>query len=280
VKVALRSFKIATWLGWQIESNWTDPFLFAIYAIVRPLSLALILVVMFSVVSGSGPGNPMFNYMFLGNAFYTYVGSVLIGISWAIIMDREEYGMLKYISAAPIRSMWYLLGRGMARTIIGTLSVAITLAVGALFLNVPLRFTTLDGTLFGIAMLLGLTGLMGMGLILAGISYMIARHAGFIGEAVAGALYLFTGAIFPLEVLPTLLQPIGYLLPVTYWLELVRRAILGPSIAPTFATWANAQVIAALAVSTLVWCILAVLFFRGAEARARKLGLLDWQTQY
>ena len=30
----LRSFKVATWLGWQIESNWTDPFLFAVYSIV------------------------------------------------------------------------------------------------------------------------------------------------------------------------------------------------------------------------------------------------------
>ncbi len=25
-----RSFWVAAWLGWQIESNWTDPFLFAV----------------------------------------------------------------------------------------------------------------------------------------------------------------------------------------------------------------------------------------------------------
>jgi hypothetical protein len=31
---SLRSFLIATWLGWQIESNWADPFLFAVYSIV------------------------------------------------------------------------------------------------------------------------------------------------------------------------------------------------------------------------------------------------------
>ena len=36
----LRSFKVATWLGWQIESNWTDPFLFAVYSVVRPLAVS------------------------------------------------------------------------------------------------------------------------------------------------------------------------------------------------------------------------------------------------
>ena len=35
---AARSFRVATWLGWQIESNWTDPFLFAIYSIVKPVA--------------------------------------------------------------------------------------------------------------------------------------------------------------------------------------------------------------------------------------------------
>ena len=39
-----RSFRMAAWLGWQIESNWTDPFLFAIYSIIKPLSGAAILV--------------------------------------------------------------------------------------------------------------------------------------------------------------------------------------------------------------------------------------------
>src|SRR3972149_11535443 len=134
MREALRSFKMATWLGWQIESNWPDPFLFAIYSIAKPVSAALILVVMYSVVAQGGPGHPLFPYMYIGNAFYIYVGSVLIGISWAIIGDREEYGTLKYIVVAPLRLAWHLLGRGLARLITGPLSVVITLAIGAGFL--------------------------------------------------------------------------------------------------------------------------------------------------
>ena len=26
------------WLGWQIESNWADPFMFVVYAVMRPLA--------------------------------------------------------------------------------------------------------------------------------------------------------------------------------------------------------------------------------------------------
>ena len=41
-----RSFATATRLGWQMEANWTDPLLFFIYSVAKPLASALILVVM------------------------------------------------------------------------------------------------------------------------------------------------------------------------------------------------------------------------------------------
>ena len=92
MKEAVRSFKMATWLGWQIESNWADPFLFGIYSIARPVSAALILVVMYSVVAQGGPGHPLFPYMYIGNAFYLYVGSVLIGFGNSAnqVLDDED----------------------------------------------------------------------------------------------------------------------------------------------------------------------------------------------
>jgi len=48
----IKSFVMASWLGWQIESNWTDPFLFAIYSVVKPVAGAAILVVMYAIISG------------------------------------------------------------------------------------------------------------------------------------------------------------------------------------------------------------------------------------
>ena len=75
----VRSFTMAAWLGWQVESNWTDPFLFAIYVIIKPLATAAILVVMYSIITGGDYNSPLFPYIYLGNAFYTYVGAVMAG---------------------------------------------------------------------------------------------------------------------------------------------------------------------------------------------------------
>mgnify|MGYP007073241520 CR=1 FL=1 len=107
-----RTFGSAAWLGWQIESNWTDPFLFLVYSVVKPLASASILVVMYSVITGGDFNNPVFPYIYLGNAFYIYVGAIMNGISWTVIEDREHYRMLKYIYVAPIHVPTYLLGRG------------------------------------------------------------------------------------------------------------------------------------------------------------------------
>ena len=41
-----KTFKASAWLGWQIETNWADPFVLAIYMVIKPLSSAAILVVM------------------------------------------------------------------------------------------------------------------------------------------------------------------------------------------------------------------------------------------
>src|SRR6185503_8163652 len=48
----MRSFRTSTQLGWQMEANWTDPLLFFIYSVAKPVASALILVFMLEVISG------------------------------------------------------------------------------------------------------------------------------------------------------------------------------------------------------------------------------------
>ncbi len=279
---AWRSFRVATWLGWQIESNWTDPFLFAIYSVVKPVSSALILVVMYLVVSSGDSRSPLFAYLYVGNAFYIYVGSILVGVSWAVIDDREHYGTLKYIFVSPIKPYFYLLGRGVARFLTGSLSVLITLAFGQIFLNLNLRLDQIDWLYLLAAMGIGLASLAAMGLMLGSATMMMARHSWFLGESVAGALYLLCGAIFPLDVLPGWLQPVGQALPLTYWLEAVRRALLGSDIpvSPLMASYSDAALLSILAGTTLLLGLSSIFVFRWAESKAREKGLIDMQTHY
>ena len=277
-----RSFLSATYLGWQIESNWTDPFLFAIYSIVKPLASAGILVVMYSVITNGDFAQPIFPYIYLGNAFYIYVGAVMSGVSWAVIDDREHYKTLKYMYVAPIHIPMYLMGRGVAKVLIGSISVVITILFGVLFLKVPLDLATINWPMFIGALLLGILMLAMMGLLLAGISLVIVNNVWFIGEGVAGALYIFSGAIFPLEVLPNWLRPIGYAMPITYWLELLRRSLIGSvaEVFPTLQNFSDLTLFGILIGLTLVFSVVSLATFRYFEHMARERGLIDRVTNY
>ncbi|HSM24441.1 MAG TPA: ABC transporter permease [Anaerolineaceae bacterium] len=280
--VSLRSFLSASWLGWKIESNWTDPFLFATYSIIKPLASAGILVIMYSIITDGNFQNPMFAYLYLGNAFYQYVPAVLSGISWTIIDDREHYRTLKYIYIAPVNIPLYLFGRGVAKFITGSFAVLITLLAGFIFLNVPFDSTQVDWPLFIVSMVLGILMLALLGLLLAGITLITARHSYYIGDVVASGLFLFTGAIFPLEVLPEWLRPVGYVLPITYWLELVRRTLVGDvAIAfPTFTHLSNLDLVLILLVTSLIAGVVALAVFKICNNAAREKGLIDISTNY
>jgi ABC-2 type transport system permease protein len=121
-----------------------------------------------------------------------------------------------------------------------------------------------------------------MGLILAGVTLLIANHVWFIGDITAGALYLFSGAIFPLDVLPEYLRPIGFFMPITYWLELLRRALVG-SVAqafPTLSGYSNIQLLGILLGLTALFALLSMVVFFWCEHRARERGLIDMVTNY
>src|SRR5439155_680721 len=49
-----RTFKVAAWLGWEMDSNWTEPWLFIIYSIVKPIAAVFILVLMYVVFAAIG----------------------------------------------------------------------------------------------------------------------------------------------------------------------------------------------------------------------------------
>ncbi len=274
-----RSFRMAAWLGWQIESNWADPFVFAIYSLVKPLAGALILVFMYAVIAKGGLTSPLFPGVFVGNALFIYVPAVLAGISWTIIDDREHYGMLKYVYTSPVNVFAYLIGRGVAKAIVATVAVVLMLLLGTLGLGVPIHLGAIHWPLLAAALVLGSVMLALFGVLLGAVTLITARHNYGVGEAVAGGLYLLCGVVFPLETLPAWLSAVGRAIPITYWLEAFRRALLGRGTA-LFVGLSDGLLVAIIAGSTAVLAAVAVTCFRRAEHRARAKGLLDMQTMY
>lgn len=280
MKRAIEVIRSSAWLGWQIEANWADPFLFLVYAIAKPLATTLILYFMVHVVSAGSATQETFLFLFLGNTFFLYVTEVLIGISWAVFRDREDYETLKYIYTAPIRFLSYLVGRGFTKVTTATLGVFVALLFGRFVLGLPIGGAGTPWGLVVLAVLLGLVAVLWLGIILAGASLIVARHSINMNEGLSGLFFLLSGAVFPLEVLPSWARAISLALPFTYWLELLRRLILGRPYAAPLAGTPDPTLWGILALSTAGLTVAALLWFRWCEHVARSRGLIDWKTNY
>jgi ABC-2 type transport system permease protein len=121
--------------------------------------------------------------------------------------------------------------------------------------------------------------LIALGMILAATVLNTTRQAMFLSEGISGVLYLLSGAVFPLGRLPAWLQPVSLALPTTYWLEGMRRTLLGfsdPEQLPSpLGRWDHESLALWLAVSTVLLGAAAFWFFRWSERRAWRLGRLE-----
>jgi len=274
---AWRSLRTGARLGWAIEANWTDPFLFAVYSVARPVAAALVLVAIVWLVAGTGREDYL-GYLVVGSACWTFVGGGMAGFVWAVLDDRERYRMLKYVVLSSVRFTPFLVGRASAQLVAASAGFAITLAVGILFLGVEIELGAVDWPLFVASMTVGLVAIVALGLAVAGLCLTIRREAWSYPEAIAGGLYLLSGAIFPPDVLPAALQAVALALPTTWWLEGVRRALLGVPTPGLLAGFDDAIVLTALCASTAVLTLGSVVVFRMFERVARERGLIDQTT--
>ena len=271
---AWRSFRTAIRLGWAIESNWSDPFLFAVYTMAKPLAAAGILVVMFQVIT-QGQNPEFLQFLIVGSALWNVVFGVMSGLVQSILEDRERYRMIKYVVVTPTSLFPFLLGRSLARVVVSFVAVVLTMIVGVVFLGVDLRPTLLY---LVPATVLGVTAVIALGVFMAGWCLSLRQEAWSYPEAIAGALYLVSGAIFPIDILPGFLHPIAYTSPTTWWLEASRRGLLGHGSPGALGDLSDGTVMLLLALSTAIAIPVALAAFTWFMHRARKLGLLDMVT--
>lgn len=287
IKRHWKTLKTAAWLGWQMESNWTQPFLFAIYSILKPIAATMILVLMYWVVINPGYGGQdekevMFSFLYVGNAFYIFVGQMLFGIFRVIQGDREWYQTIRNVYIAPISYYLYVVARALTQLVIASIAVTITLVFGVLVLGVQISLAITDVPLFLTILVIGLVGVSAMGVILGGISFLTAKHMHGMNESVAGIFYLFCGVLFPISMFPVWGQYISRAIPLTYWFEALRR-VLAPEtlqIQTSLTQIDTGLLMLILLASTIVLVLVSYFIFKGADYLARKKGVIDTITSY
>jgi ABC-2 type transport system permease protein len=285
----LRSFRTAASLGWKMEANWTDPVLFFIYSVAKPVASALILVFMLQVIAGPA-GIALRPFVIVGSALWSFVVSGVAGLAWAVLDDRERYRMLKYIYVSPSSFLTILLGRGLARLAVGAMGAGITLAVGVLVLGVPFNPLAADWPLLVIVLVLGVITICALAVVMAAVCLQTRQESWDYPEVVVGALFLVVGAVFPLSALPVPLQVLGLVSPLSWWIAGVRQALFpgGPSsIGGPGSLWQQlsgqlnpnpVQIVLVLLVTGAIVTLGSAMLFRAGEARAKDRGLIDRTT--
>jgi ABC-2 type transport system permease protein len=280
VNTGLARLRTAAWLGWQVESNWADPFIFVVYSVSRPLAMALILTGMYWAVRGQAVHQAAFLGFFVANAFHNFVTTVLVGMGWIVVEEREEYETLKYVYTSPVGIFTYLLGRSSVKLTLATLSTLLTLAVGWFALGLRWDWSAVRWAPLLVALPLGLVACVFLGFLIAGWGLLLPRAAMTVNEGVALALYLLCGVIFPIDLLPRALAVCSLALPFTYWYEALRRFLLGSGSSALLGAWPDATLLGALALSTLVFVLVSRRGYFALEREARRRGRLDQTTLF
>jgi ABC-2 type transport system permease protein len=267
-------------LGWAVSSNWTRPLLFIIYSVLRPISMALILTVMYTVITGNAAATrPYLGFLIIGTAFWSFIQEGVSEFATGILEDRGRYHILKYSYMAPLGFPIFLVGRATSKLASAAASVVVVLVVGTVALKLDISPLRIDYAVLVLACLLAFVSVVAFAVTLSMV-LLAGRDTHGYGEIMASFLYLFSGAIFPISVLPGPIAWLASLSPLPYWLELCRRSILHTRVYQMFPNLSDGEVLLRLVVATIGTLVLAYLVFGWTDRRARRLGYIDMEANW
>jgi ABC-2 type transport system permease protein len=216
------------WMGWLFHvKTLTNSLFFVLVSVLQPIIFASI--AFFMVESGNQAGTLL--YVALGAGLMGIWSATLFGSGGAIQWQRWQ-GTLELLVGAPPPFVAVLLPLTVATSTIGIYSVVATLAWGRLFFGMPLDFAhplqlavALPATVLSLGML---------GLLLAS-TFVLYRNANAFSNLLEYPVWLATGLLVPLTLLPGWVAPIGWFLSPTWGMRAIRQAAFGGDAWPEIA---------------------------------------------
>ena len=139
----------------------------------------------------------------------------------AVVRERE-HGTIEQLIVTPIRPLELVIGKVLPYVFMGLLAAAEVIALGHFWFGVPLRGSLL---LIGTVSTLFLISGLGTGLFASTIANTQQEAMLTVWMALLPAIFL-SGFLFPTNNMPLVLQWISYLIPMRYFLKILRVLIL------------------------------------------------------
>jgi ABC-2 type transport system permease protein len=191
-------------------------------------------------------------YLLAGILGYGVASTAFAGLAIVLVLRRES-GTLKRLRATPLPPATYLVGEIASTLIVYAIEAAALIVLGRVMFDVAFPDQWLS---FVLALMLGTLAFAALGIALAGFI-----RSGDGASAVVNAVYLpasfLSGSFWTPHAYPRFLEVIADILPLTYFIRLMRDVVLRNE--TIWSNWESAAVIAAWG---LVGLFLAVRSFR------------------
>jgi len=185
-----------------------------------------------------------------------FIGTVVTSLG--VVRERQA-GTLEQLAVMPLRPADVFLGKMAPYFVVGALDMLVVVGAGVLLFGVPFRGSV---PVFALGALLFLFVALGIGVLISSVSQNQ-------GQAIQLAIMILlpqimlSGLIFPLSSMAAGVRWLGYVLPLTYFVEIARGVMLRG--APLSSMWRPFTYLALLGVAVVT---LATLRFRRSLAPA------------
>jgi ABC-2 type transport system permease protein len=158
-----------------------------------------------------------------------------------IATEFKRTGLTKRLSGTPLTKVEWIIGNVLSQTVLALILAAVMIVLGIIVYHISV---TIDvyvlATLFAGAVLFS-----GIGMTLAGLVKDPEAASG-LGNAIAFPMMFLSGTFFPIDIMPSALQSLAQVLPLTYFSEGLRDAMV---VGNTSATLVNLGITSALALA-------------------------------
>jgi ABC-2 type transport system permease protein len=208
------------WVGWKFHvKSLTLSGFFLLTSAIQPVIFASIAFFMFE--AGAREGTLL--YVSLGAGLMGIWSATLFASGGAIQWQRWQ-GTLELSIASPAPFLLVLLPMTLASATIGLYSLTGTLLWGRLLFGVP--FEVAQPLVFLVAVPATVIGLGLLGLVMAS-TFILWRNANALSNLLEYPIWLVTGLLVPISLLPGWVAPLAWVLAPTWGVRAIRDAALG-----------------------------------------------------
>jgi len=189
-------------------------------------------------------------------------GNTLYGSGFALAFDRWN-GTIEYVLATPSRLVWIIAGRSASNAVLGLVNALAILAV--VMFGYGTLLAVANPILFLIALVLTLASLSALGVVFCS-AFLLSRSALVLTNGLEMPIYVASGSMFPIALLPFWSHPLSLSLGPTWGIDAMRYAAEDAYKGLGFGYWIDLSVVL---MSTVIYLAIGFWLFMVTEKKVR-----------